>query len=393
MPGVDVNKSKTGIKKRVYDIIQIGSREDLASSIFDYVICAAIVINIVALYMDTFELDPTVRAVVKAVEYGTLFLFIVEYILRLWTADLMFPDSSPIGSRIRYIFSFFGIVDLFSILPYFIAMLPWGLVVFRILRIFRILRLFKINAQYDAFNIVVDVLRSKSKQIGSSVIIVLTMMLASSLLMYGLEHDAQPEAFKNAFSGLWWSVSALLTVGYGDIYPITTMGKVAAIILSFLGVLLVAIPTGIISAGFVEQYTKMKPIDEMSVGRDMQFINISIEDTHPWVGLMIREITLPPELVIVSVVRGDKVIIAKGNVKIRPEDVMILGALEYQNEHGIKAREFMIDEKHPWNGEYLRNLEIPEDMVVVSVIRHGRSIIPKGSTLFRAGDLVSVCEQ
>ena len=84
----------------------------------------------------------------------------------------------------------------------------------------------------------------------------LVLMLASSLCMYSVEHDAQPEVFQNAFSGIWWSMSTLLTVGYGDIYPVTTIGRVMAICIAFLGVGAVAIPTGIIGAGFVEQYQK-----------------------------------------------------------------------------------------------------------------------------------------
>ena len=89
---------------------------------------------------------------------------------------------------------------------------------------------------------------------------IVMLMIASSLCMYSIEHNAQPEAFKNAFSGIWWSVSTLLTVGYGDIYPITTLGKFMAIVIAFLGVGMVAIPTGIISAGFVEHYSRIKQL-------------------------------------------------------------------------------------------------------------------------------------
>ena len=85
-------------------------------------------------------------------------------------------------------------------------------------------------------------------------------MVASSLCMYSMEHEAQPDKFKNAFSGIWWSTSTLLTIGYGDIYPVTVGGKIMAIVISFLGVGMVAIPTGIISAGFVESYTKINKI-------------------------------------------------------------------------------------------------------------------------------------
>ncbi|MCR5097377.1 MAG: ion transporter [Lachnospiraceae bacterium] len=386
-------KKEPDFRKRIYDIIQIGSREDVPSRLADYVIASSIVINIICLFAGTFSIPPDIDRNLDMIESVTVGIFILEYILRVWTADFYYTGISPAKARFKYVFSFFGLVDLLSILPYFIAMLPWGMVAFRILRIFRIFRLFKINAQSDAFNIVIDVLRAKSRQIMSSVAIVLTMMLAASLLMYGIEHEAQPEVFKNAFSGLWWSVSTLLTVGYGDIYPITTLGRIVAIILSFMGVGLVAIPTGIISAGFVEYYTRMKPLDDVSQGNDLQFFSFGITEDHPYAWKRIEEISVAPEIMVVAVIRGNNVITPRGNTQIKPGDELIMGCLAYKNEHGIRAREFMIDDTHPWNGEYLWNLQIPEDMVVVSVIRHGKAMIPKGSTVFMPGDVVSVCER
>ena len=386
-------KKEPDLRKRIFDIIQIGSRDDIPSRVADYVIASSIIINIICLFAGTFTIPDNIDRCLDMIEYITVGIFIVEYALRVWTADYLYPGKSMGKARVMYVTSFFGLVDLLSILPYFIEMLPWGMVAFRILRIFRIFRLFKINSSNDAFNIVIDVLRAKRKQIASSVAIVLTMMLAASLLMYGLEHEAQPEVFKNAFSGLWWSVSTLLTVGYGDIYPITTLGRIAAIILSFLGVGLVAIPTGIISAGFVEQYTKMKPLDDVSQGNDLQFFSFCIGDSHPYAWKRISELSIPPEIMIVSLIRGTNVVVPRGNTQIKPKDELIMGCLAYKNEHGIRAREFMIDDAHPWNGEYLWNLQIPEDMVVVSVIRHGKAMIPKGSTVFMPGDVVSVCER
>ena len=97
------------------------------------------------------------------------------------------------------------------------------------LRVVRIFHLFRLNARYDSFNVITAVLYEKRNQIMSSVFIVLILMLASSLSMYSVEHDAQPDVFRNAFSGIWWSKSTLLTVGYGDIYPITTLGRIMAI--------------------------------------------------------------------------------------------------------------------------------------------------------------------
>ena len=133
-------------------------------------------------------------------------------------------------------------------------------VIFRMLRVARIFHLFRLNAKYDSFNIITTVLYEKRNQIISSVFIVFILMLASSLCMYSVEHEAQPTVFRNAFSGIWWSMSTLLTVGYGDIYPVTSVGRIMAICIAYLGVGAVAIPTGIISAGFVEQYQRKSGI-------------------------------------------------------------------------------------------------------------------------------------
>ena len=105
-------------------------------------------------------------------------------------------------------------------------------------------------------------------------------MIGSSLCMYSLEHKAQPEVFTNAFSGIWWSASTLLTVGYGDIYPITTLGKMFGIFITFLGVGMVAIPTGIISAGFVDQYSRIKRIAEIGPEADIHYHQNSSDRTR-----------------------------------------------------------------------------------------------------------------
>lgn len=128
-------------------------------------------------------------------------------------------------ATIRFLVSFDGIVDLLTIIPAFFLS---GFVIFRMLRVARVFHLFRLNAKYDSFNVITTVLYEKRNQIISSVFIVLILMLASSLCMYSVEHDAQPEVFRNAFSGICWSMSTLLTVGYGDIYPITTLATCAS---------------------------------------------------------------------------------------------------------------------------------------------------------------------
>ena len=120
-------------------------------------------------------------------------------------------------------------------------------------RIIRILRVFRIHHYADPLRVIGDVIKKKKGQLLSSIFSVFILMIASSLMMYNLEHEAQPEAFANAFSGFWWAANTLLTVGYGDIVPVTLAGKICGTLLTFLGVGIVAIPTGILSAGFMEQ--------------------------------------------------------------------------------------------------------------------------------------------
>ena len=305
-------------KKRLFEIIQLGNKEDIPSRICDYVIVLTIVLNLSILVINTFDFSTRIQTLLNVTEAVTVVIFTIEYILRIWTADLLRPKRGPVESRLYFIFSLEGLIDLLALLPYFLLMLPAGIVAFRILRVFRVFHLFRINSQYDAFNVVIDVLRDKKEQIISSVVLIFTLMLASSVVIYSLEHDAQPEAFSNAFSGMWWSVSTLLTVGYGDIYPITIAGRVFTIITAFLGVGMVAIPTGIISAGFVERYTRLKSLTGERNGADMGFLLITVEPSHPWVGQCIREIEMPPEVMAVTIIRDGDLITPDGDTVLAP---------------------------------------------------------------------------
>ena len=242
-------------RQEIFNIIQIGHKGDVASRTFDIFITATILINVLVMVLQTYEQFSPYADLLNALSLTTILIFCVEYVLRIWTADLLYPEDSCPKAIVKFLLSFDGIVDLFTILPFFFLS---GFVAFRILRVIRIFHLFRINGQYDSFAVIFSVLKEKRNQITSSLVILMILMLASSIGIYYAEHDAQPRVFRNAFSGIWWSVSTLLTVGYGDIYPITTAGRIMAIRTGFLGVGVVAIPTGILSAGFVEHYAKMK---------------------------------------------------------------------------------------------------------------------------------------
>ena len=193
------------------------------------------------------------------------------------------------------------------------------------LRVVRILHLFRINSQYDSFNVIKNVLWSKRNQIFSSVFIILILMLAASLGIYSVEHEAQPGVFENAFSGIWWSVSAMLTVGYGDIYPITVVGQIMAILIAFLGVGVVAIPTGIISAGFVEQYQKEASADITHTDID-KVGEILVTGDSALSGLTVAEMKSQYDVNVYVIIRNELTVLATDNIKLTEGDIVVINS-------------------------------------------------------------------
>ena len=312
-------KKRRDLRKRVFDVIQIGSAGDMPSRLFDYLLVFNIFANITVLILGTFEELSSFAGIFRAVEVATVIFFMVEYALRIWTADRLYPDLPRGKAVLRFLLSFDGIVDLFTILPFFFLM---GFTAFRILRVFRIFHLFRINTTYDSFNVITEVIYEKRNQIISSVVIILILMLASSLCIYSVEHDAQPEAFENAFSGIWWSMTTIFTVGYGDIVPITPVGRFLAVITTFLGVGVVAIPTGIISAGFVEQYQKVQQENRVEIYRN-NTSSLYVDGESAWVGTTIRDVEEGGRCVVTAVVRGSLVLVPKDDVVLLAGDTII----------------------------------------------------------------------
>lgn len=315
------NTSIKSRKKRVFDIIQIGNKDDLPSRGFDIFIVVVIITNIVVMFLQTFsQLAPAYKAF-RIVEQITLGIFCVEYVLRIWTAEYLYPELSRGKAALKFIFSFEGIVDFLTILPFFFLS---GFVAFRMLRVVRIFHLFRINAVYDSFNVITSVLKEKKVQLLFSLFIIFVLMMASSLIMYSAEHAAQPDKFKDAFSGIWWSVSALLTVGYGDIYPVTVVGQIFAILTAMLGVGAVAIPTGIISAGFVEHYSRLKEenVSEQTSFGIMNILMVWINIDSGWIGLSVPEVEEFYDVRIISCRRDEETMYPDENYKVAYGDTL-----------------------------------------------------------------------
>ena len=322
------------MRKRIFNIIQIGNKDDLPSRMFDIGITVVILLNILVTFMETFDDLSELFNLFKVIETVTVIIFCIEYILRIITADYLYPGDSHLKARLHFLISFDGVVDLLTILPF---MFLSGFVAFRILRIARIFHLFRINTQYDSFNVITLVLKEKWKQVGSSLVIIFVIMLSASLGMYSVEHNAQPEAFPNAFSGMWWSVSALLTVGYGDIYPITVIGKIMAIIIAFTGVGVVAIPTGIISAGFVEQFS-LKASTENKLRDVAEIGEIVITGDHEYLGQRIGDIIQKYGITALLVLRGELSLFPTENLVLQKNDILVLRSDRIEKKNNTKKR-------------------------------------------------------
>ena len=379
-------------RKRLFEIIEIGLPGDVASQVYDVFNILSIVINLVVSVMYTFDdLHARFGPWLVTIEAVTVAFFAADFAMRLWTAKFLRPSLTEPRAVLRYIFSFSGLVDLLSFLPYYLPVFfPSGAVAFRMFRVARVFRLFRVNAYYDSLGVITQVISSKRQQLFSSVFILLVLMLASSLCMYSLEHDAQPEVFSNAFSGIWWSVSTLLTIGYGDIYPVTTMGKIFSIFITFLGVGMVAIPTGIISAGFVDQYTRIKRISEYADEDEVHFIRVALTEHDSWSGKTIQQLGLPHGVIVVAIQRGHEVVVPRGSVKLMDNYVLVLGAesVGSSDQHHIELKELELRQHNPWNGQRIRDLDISRQTLIVIVKRKGRMLIPNGDLTLHQGDRV-----
>ncbi len=379
------------LRRNIFDTIQIGNKNNLISNFFDWFITITIFSNLFIVIFETFDESIPYLPLLDSLELITVVIFAIEYVLRLWTAKYLYQEKNSWTAAFCFATSFFGIIDFLSFFPFFLPfVVPTGAVAFRIFRVIRIFRLFQINTKYDAFNVIINVLNEKKSQIFSSICMIAVLMVASSLCMYSLEHETQPEQFKNAFSGIWWSVSTLLTVGYGDIYPVTTLGKLMAIVISFLGVGMVAIPTGIISAGFVEQYSKLKTIAFHSEEHDLKFVTSTVHENHPWHRCAVKDIILPPQLLLVMVKRKKEVIIPRGDFILKNGDIMVIGAKNFKSDEEIHLREIIVKEKNPWIGLQVRELDISRQELIVMIQRKNKVIIPNGSTFIMKGDAVHI---
>lgn len=236
------------MRNRIFRIIEISEGDDLASSIYDYSMMMVIVISLIPLAFKT------TNAVFVLIDRLAVVAFITDYFFRLLTADLKLKKGP--SSFILYPFTPFAIIDLLCILPSFTALASGlrVLKVFRLLRTFRVFRAFKILRYSKSITIICNVIRSQRLPLLAVGTLALGYIIVSALVIFNVE----PDTFETFFDAIYWACVSLTTMGYGDIYPVTAAGRIVTMISSFVGIAIVALPAGIITAGYMDEISKAK---------------------------------------------------------------------------------------------------------------------------------------
>ncbi len=239
----------------------VAYRDDDSLSKFNLFIFVLILLSIVLIVLESIvSIKSMHSSILKSTNQIIMSIFVIEYIIRLYISDLTHPSDSRLKSIFKFVFSLYGIIDLLSIIPF---LLPFFVVLdlrfLRILRLFKFFKVLKLKSLNESLTLLKKIIIDKKPELISAIVITFFLIFLSGFMMYYIENPSQPEVFSNILISLWWAVATLTTVGYGDIYPITSLGILFSSIISLLGIGIVALPTGIIGAGYLEEMRKRKP--------------------------------------------------------------------------------------------------------------------------------------
>lgn len=250
----------TTFKARVQDCLE-GSRSGTRNGkLFESFIVTLIVLNTLAVVLGSVKpLRDGYGNWFFGFEVASILIFTLEYLARLWTCTLDPRYAGPVKGRIRFMLSPLAIVDLLAFLPFYLPLLGLDLRFMRLFRAFRILRVVKLSRYSDSFQILVAVLKNRKDELILTLTGVLVLMVVTSSLMFYIENAVQPQKFPDIPTAMWWSIITLTTVGYGDVYPVTELGRILAALTAILGSATLAFPAGILGAGFVEELRKRRP--------------------------------------------------------------------------------------------------------------------------------------
>lgn len=244
------------LRRRVYEVLEVASPDDRLSRVVDFALISLVAANILAIILESIDsLFVRYGSFFASFETVSVFVFSLEYFLRVWSA----PERQTPGAREAisawrqrraHMLSPLAIADLLAIVPFYLTAIFQ--VDFRFLRVLRLLRILKLTRYAHAMSMLLSVLYSERRAFGAALSLLIVAVIFASSGIYLAEHEAQPEAFASIPAAMWWALVTLTTVGYGDVIPITPIGKVFASAVTIIGVGMAALPTGLIVAGFTE---------------------------------------------------------------------------------------------------------------------------------------------
>lgn len=247
------NKDRT-FRQKVFSLLHATPTSGPLHRYIDRLIIGAVLVSVVSIVLETV---PAIHAIFKSefefLEVATIILFSVEYIARVYSACEVHHYNDPVKGRLRYIFSIPALIDLVSILPYFLGILLHQVVDTRFLRIFRLTRLLKVTRYTGTLNTLIKAISREKRVLFASAFMMLLLVVLTASLGYELEHDAQPDKFDTIPSAMYWAVITLASVGYGDISPITPLGRAMTVVISLIGIGIFAIPAGLMASAFTDQ--------------------------------------------------------------------------------------------------------------------------------------------
>jgi voltage-gated potassium channel len=258
----------TKIKHRLHEILQAGKGSDFSSKLIDIMLMALVLTSVLSVVLESVpEIEEVYSHNFRRFEIFCIGVFTIEYLLRLWTAPLQFPKAK--NPYLKYFFSFYGLIDICAIFPFYISLYTTSIDL-RILRVVRILRIIKLSHYNTALQDLWSAIYDERKSFFSTSYIFLVALLICASLAYYAENAVQPEAFKSIPHAIWWAIITLTTVGYGDVSPVTLLGKIVGIFTALMGVCTVALLTGIVANSFSAQLSRKKAVFRSEVLRALQ---------------------------------------------------------------------------------------------------------------------------
>jgi voltage-gated potassium channel len=245
------------IKKRIYNILHTEEIDDPIERYFNIFLTGIIFLSVISVILETEKgLPDQFYAFFWGFEIFTVTIFSIEYILHLWVCTLDPRYREPIIGRIKYAVTPLALIDLFAILPFFVPASGLDFRFLRAVRLTRLFRLLKLGHYSQSLRSLGKVLNSKKEELQITLFAGGILLIIASSIMYYAERDAQPDKFTSISNAMWWGVNTLTTIGYGDIYPTTTLGKILGSIISVIGIGLFVLPAGILASGFSSELQK-----------------------------------------------------------------------------------------------------------------------------------------